>query len=525
MQQKIINNIVNELSASLSIEQKLSQLFIVGYYGLNLPEELFEWARNYLGGIVFFRDNIDSPLNIAETIWKVQLLSSIGLFTAIDQEGGLVERITGLTQVPSFMALSSSGDHELVIQSNDIIARELSLLGFNLNFTPVVDVNTKPENPIIGIRSFGDDPIKVGELGLKVIDVMRKHNIIPVAKHFPGHGATDSDSHLDLPAINISYDKLCRDHFFPFQEAIANSVEMIMVCHVSFKQITERDKLPASLAYDVVTDLLVNKMNYNGLIITDDLEMKAISKLYSIEKAAESALNAGVDILLYRNYNHAKVAYRHILSKISSGNLSESRLNLSFKKIIELKIKYSILKTLFIPDLSKVNSLIKSDSAVNLAQTLFDRSITVYKDCEIDNISNKLIISVDKNQLIHHYKSEENLNLSDLIPDTEEIKISLNPDKKEIERVLSKVNKYEKVIIVSYNAFFNKNQADLIKKIIKKKEVYLLAAGSPYDVSIFASAAFIALSYGYANAALRSFVKVLKREIEPNKTLPVNIAL
>ena len=521
---KIQKKQLDEITSFLSLEQKLSQMFIVGYYDLEIDRQLLDWVNNFLGGIIFFKDNISSPKQLSKLISNLQILSSLGMFISVDQEGGLVERIPDLTQIPTPMALASTLNQDDISRANDLMASELKIFGVNLNYTPVVDVNTNPDNPIIGIRSFGDDPSIVSANALKVIESMRRYNIIPVAKHFPGHGSVDIDSHKMLPSINITYNDLCKDHLFPFQELIYDDIEMIMIAHLAIKQITDDETIPATLSEGVVRDLLINKMSYEGVIISDDMNMRAITNAFTRRNAAILALKAGIDLLLYRNYRDARVAYNYLLSEVKSGNISEERIDYSVKKILALKMKYSIFKSNYCFDEDKIETDVKNNQSIDLSDDLFNRSITIYKSSEYDDSSTKLIISVDREKLIH-YKSEDELSLGSLITDADELKISINPTNEEMKNVLSSIDKYDELIIIAYNAKFNRNQMSLIKELIKIKPAYILAAGSPYDVISFSDAKLLALSYGYSNGAIKAFNSLLKGEIKGNKNLPVNLLL
>lgn len=516
---------IEDIISALSLEQKLSQLFMVGYYGYLPDSDLVDWVESSLGGLIFFRDNINSPVDIAKVIADLQHKSNIGMFVSIDQEGGLVERVNGLVQVPTPMALAATCNPVNVSKANDIIAEDLSALGFNLNYTPVLDVNNEPSNPIIGVRSFGDNIESVFQYGFCVIESMREANIIPVAKHFPGHGAANIDSHLALPSIDCSYEELYDIHLSPFRLAIVNNIEMIMVCHVLFSRITN-DGLPASLSKSIISDLLIGKLSYEGVIITDDLNMSAISDTYSVENAAYMSLNAGVDILLYRDYKNGLCAYNYLLEKLYSGDLSVERIDRSLRKILSLKDKYSILTAKYSFDINDIHARVNDKKKKELSQSLFDLAITVYKDCNVLNFfENKpkcLVVSVDRSKLVH-YKSEVDINLSSFIENSDEIKVSLNPDKSEVDNIVKVLKDYDLLILVSYNAYFNSNQADLFKFLIEKKDCLLLAAGSPYDASLFIEARYVALSYGYSNSSIISFSKLLKAGIKGNTNPPINI--
>lgn len=511
----------------MSLEKKLSQLFITGYYGDRPDNDLLKWACSYLGGVIFFRENIKSAEYVAEYINGFQKLADIGMFIAVDQEGGPVERIKDLTKVPSPMALAAIADVEAVRSATEIIAEELKLLGFNLNFAPCLDVNKVPDNPVIGIRSFGDNPLLVAECGLNVINVFQKKGIIPVAKHFPGHGATNVDSHLDLPLINIDFEELKNVHLYPFARAIDNNVEMIMLSHVNFENLSGVN-LPASLSERIINDLLINEMSYKGVIITDDLNMSAISRMYSIEKASEMALNAGVDVLLYRNYKDALRAYSYLISKIKEGEISEKRIDLSLKKILKLKQQYSLIDPPYPQNTQGIIPYLKRSGNAEKASTLFDRSITIFKmpdhPLNIDDKKSVLLLSVDRLALAH-FNSNIKFSLKDIFYSFDEVIIPLEPDIELCNDLISRLDNYELVIIISYNAYFYSNQAELIRNIIDQKEVYILAAGSPYDVTLFKGASLIALSYGYEVNALISFANFLKEKITGNSNIPVKLPL
>lgn len=519
---------IDEIIRSLTLEEKLSQLFIVGYSGYEPDNNILDWVKNYLGGIILFRDNIKSPYSVAKTIEKFQKLSKLGLFVSIDQEGGQVERITDLTQVPTAMALAATDDESFITFSNSIIAKGLSLLGFNLNYTPVLDVNDEPSNPVIGIRAFGDNPDKISKCALKVIDSMRKHSVIPVAKHFPGHGAANIDSHLALPSISIDLELLKKKHLYPFNVAIDHQIEMIMICHVYFNQLSEDTNLPASLSKSVVTELLKNQMGYNGVIITDDLYMNAIQNLFSIEEASEKALLAGVDILLYRNYEKAKVAYYSLLDKIRSGKIPEELINNSLNKILSLKHKYSIINNTFVADVDAIAEITDSASSKLLLQQVFDKTLTLIKssypfEFDIDS-SSTLILSIDRDELVH-YKSDKYTKLSSYFDGIKEILLPVNPDENDIQQIIELIKPYDNLIIITYNAYLNNNQAKLFNHMVNLKKTVLLAAGSPYDAILFTNAYAIVLSYGYGSSSIASFARFLRGEIILNSFAPVNLLL
>lgn len=511
---------VENILTSMSLEQKLSQLFVVGYWGETVDEKLFNWVENYLGGVILFTDNIVSQKQVSDTIAEIQRRAALELFISIDQEGGYVERIKDSIQVPTAMALAATKDPKNIFIAAEIIAKELYSLGFNLNFAPVLDVNTNQDNPIIGIRSFGDDKNFVAELGLNVIEAFRKNNIIPTAKHFPGHGSVNLDSHKALPSVDSTLEEFI-DHLYPFEVAIKSDIEMIMICHIVFKHLTGDDQLPASLSYEVITNLLINTMKFKGVIITDDLNMKAISEQYSIEDAAMLALNAGVDCFLYRDYKDALLVYNYLHSQLKLERISESRIDHSLRKILNLKFKYSILgKKSPVSELSNK----ERENCILESEKLYDKAITVYRGSEFNLETKKLVISVNRKSMVH-YKSEIDLQLSSLLDDVEELVVSVNPSKEEITSVVDTIKSYDEVIFICYNAVFNDGQRVLLQNVLEDKNTYVLVAGSPYDIAFLGKAKMVCLSYGYTNGSIISFGKVLKNLVEGNNQLPVCLPL
>lgn len=518
----LTNKDIKDLTSDMSLEEKLSQLFIVGYQGIKPPDLLIDWLKQGLGGVILFRQNMNDFRDAQKTIQYLKNCAKTGLFVSVDQEGGLVERINGLPQIPTQMALAATGDIKALKTAYTILLEDLKKIGFNLNFSPVLDVNTEAKNPIIGIRAFSDMPDIVTKYGLETIQMHRDLNIIPVAKHFPGHGAAIVDSHLDLPVLDLDLETLSATHLPPFMAAIKDNVEMMMVCHIYFNALAENKNLPASLSKNIITTLLREKLDYKGLIITDDLEMEAILKTHTVEETATLAINAGVDILLYRNCETAKKAYNHLLQEFKSGNLDENLLESSVGRILTLKERYNILNADVISTLTEWE--IEKNNLK--AQKLFDKSLTIYKNPEnfsaIEDFSDWIIVSVDRASLTH-YKSEPELFLKELLPCLNELLIPLNPTIEEYENALRLVNAHKKVIIVSYHAILNSMQASLWQKIAQTKETYTLIAGNPFDLQYIETSKFIALSYGYSNNALRSFAKALKGGISGNQNLPVKL--
>ncbi len=260
--------------------------------------------------------------------------SEIPLFFAADFENGLPMRLTDGTSFPHAMAFGKSGNPDYTYYASKAIAKECKWIGVNWNFAPVCDINSNSENPIINIRAYGEMKDDVIPHIKRFIKGLQEEKILACAKHFPGHGDTAFDSHLQLPVLNKSYNNLKNNDLIPFVESIKSEVRSIMVGHLSIPQI-DNSGLPASLSKKIVNDLLINELNFDGLIITDALEMKAITNLFSMNYACEAAINAGVNILLMPDNIENTIYYLENISKISSNILK--LIEISFDKILKAK--------------------------------------------------------------------------------------------------------------------------------------------------------------------------------------------
>ena len=282
-----------------TLRQKIGQMFMVGIQGESLSgEERLTMKRYPFGGFILFSRNCLEPgqiLSLCRTLWAAA--SELPPFIAIDQEGGRVHRLPEpFTHFPPSGILRRRGDMELAYRAGRATAAELALVGINVNFAPVLDVNSNPDNPIIGDRSFGRTPAEVINLSEKWIQGLRDGGVIPCGKHFPGHGATDTDSHHDLPAVDKVLEELQAVELPPFVHACHNAIESLMTAHVLYPALDP--EYPATLSQRIVNGLLRKQLGYRGLVFSDDMEMKAISQNYGDEEAIALCVRAAVDVIL-----------------------------------------------------------------------------------------------------------------------------------------------------------------------------------------------------------------------------------
>ena len=280
-------------------KKQIGKLFILGYQGEEPSDEFLSFVEEWgIGGVIVFARNLSDPLLLPDRLKRIEEAAGNKIFTAIDQEGGLVLRILSHGSLfPSAMALAATNSEELTEQTYRAIGKEMSSLGLNWNLAPVLDIN-HPENPGIGARSFSDTPEMVARFGSAAIRGLQSAGVLACAKHFPGKGHAKKDSHLTLPTIPYSAERLKAFELYPFKKAIENNVAAIMTSHVFFPAFEKEENLPITLSKSVLTDLLRKELGFKGLLITDDLEMGAITESFGIAQAAQRSFMAGADQLL-----------------------------------------------------------------------------------------------------------------------------------------------------------------------------------------------------------------------------------
>jgi beta-N-acetylhexosaminidase len=338
---------IKKIIDNMSIDEKIGQLIISSY---DTIDEIIPIIDDYkLGGVILYKKNIDT---VSQTISDIEKLKSINnkinLFISTDQEGGRVNRLPDeMGTFDSAMNIGVKNDLNYAYDSGKKIGESLSELGINLDFAPVLDIFSNPKNTVIGERAFGTTPDIVSKMGMQVIDGLHSENIMATAKHFPGHGDTDVDSHIGLPVVDKTVDELKKFEFIPFERAIENDIDMIMVAHIILSKV---DNVPSTMSKKVVTDILKNDLGYDGVVITDDMSMGAIAKNYTISEAAIKSIEAGCDIILVKGVDNTTSIINSIKDAIDSGELDEERIDESLYRILKLKDKYQMLNEELLKD-------------------------------------------------------------------------------------------------------------------------------------------------------------------------------
>ncbi|MCM3203750.1 glycoside hydrolase family 3 N-terminal domain-containing protein [Paenibacillus illinoisensis] len=341
-----------------------------------------------LGGLILFDKNIVDTRQVTTFTHNLQMESGdIPMFLGIDQEGGVIKRIPGGTNLPGQMALGATGDSALAEAAGLLTGEELKALGLNINFAPVLDINSNPDNPIIGMRSFSSDADLVTRLGLTTITGLRQSGVIAAVKHFPGHGDTMVDSHLGLPVLTHNRERLDSVELKPFQAAIENGVEMIMTAHIAFpaidnEQVTslkdgQRVPVPATLSKKVLNGLLREELGYEGIIISDAFTMDGIAEHFGEDQAVERAVNAGVDIILMPQNSAA--AHQTLVNAVKNGTIPIETIHASVERILELKAKYGLFEhsESLTSKLAKLNQVIGSQGHREVEREIAERAVTL----------------------------------------------------------------------------------------------------------------------------------------------------
>ena len=331
---------VEEQLNNMTLEEQIGQMLMVSDYSKIADDELINKLEEVQpGGFILFSENFESFTQASKLIDDINNTSDIPMFISIDQEGGRVARIKeltdqSLTDIPPMYDLGLTNDENLAYEVGQVIGEELRAFNINMNFAPVLDIYSNPENTVIGDRSFGTTAQLVSKIALSLSDGLESTGIISVYKHFPGHGDTSEDSHNELPVINKTKDELMELELVPFINAINNGVDVILVGHLAIPAITGNNT-PASLSKEIITNLLKEELGFNGVVITDALNMKALTNEYTEEEIYINAINAGVDILLMPDFDYETIEI--IMSAIEEGKIEEEEITDSVKKVLELK--------------------------------------------------------------------------------------------------------------------------------------------------------------------------------------------
>ncbi len=514
------------LLASMTLEQKIGQVMIIGFDGLEPEPGLLEMIRTYhVGGVILFARNVGSPRQVAELTNALQRAAlesgQPGLFIAIDQEGGRVARLTeekGFTEFPGAMALAATGDVENARRVAQALAAEMRAVGINTDFAPDLDVNNNPANPVIGIRSFGSDPARVAGYGVAFLEGLQAGGVLAFGKHFPGHGDTATDSHVALPVVPHDRARLEAVEFVPFKAAMAADVAGIMSAHVTFPAIDATPGLPATLSSRVLTGLLREELGYGGLLVTDSLEMGALAQSgYPVPLAAATAFAAGADLLLF-NRDHAlhRAAFEELRARLLDGRIPETRLNEAVRRILQAKARFGLLQPALV-DATVAEAACGTAEAKALSRAVAAQAITLVRAGE----PAALPLAPAARPLVVETPAAAGLGRALDVPF---IVVDEQPTRAQRQSALSMARDGRPVIIAVADVARYPEQVDLVEAFLKTASpVIVVAVRTPYDLASIPAGPTLLATYGLTPPLLEALLAVLHGQTAPQGRLPVDL--
>lgn len=556
---------VDSLLSNMSLRQKITQMMMVDFRQwktadeeaksdfTKMNSEVQKIVEDYdFGSVIFFANNIKETkqsFNLTMDLQKAATKDNgIPLLITTDQEGGIVYRLGSGTALPGNMALGATGDVNNAKIAGEIIGSELSSLGINTTLAPVVDVNNNANNPVIGLRSYGEDAEMVGKMASAEIEGLAEYNVIGCAKHFPGHGDTATDSHYGLPMVDKSKEELLNNELKPYQVAINQGIEMIMSAHILYPQLDDttvyseqtkkQEKLPSTLSHKILTNLLKEEMGFKGVVVTDAMNMAGIAATYDEVQAVKLAINAGVDLICMptnitclEDMSKLDAIIDGVEKAVNDGEIQESRLDDAVTRILTLKENKGILdwkESNY--SLEKALATVGSDENKAKEREIAAKAVTVVKNenntlpLNVTKKSKVLLVAAENNQRSLMKYGAERAKNAGLIPDGAEVKVTrymdrtlasdatvINADGSTYTSSMTDLLDWcDTLVVVSDNsglnvakAHYNNNYTgtpynlvDYVEKADASKTTVVISANKPYDVQMYPNADAIMAVYG-----------------------------
>ncbi|MGQ9846325.1 MAG: glycoside hydrolase family 3 N-terminal domain-containing protein [Bacteroidales bacterium] len=518
---------------TLSLDEKIGQLIMIDAHPTKDRkhwEQLLNYVENYkVGGVIFFKSG---PKQLALMSNYLQERSKIPLLTSIDAEWGLAMRMDSVLSFPVQMALGAINNNELIYDMGKAIARQLKRLGIHINFAPVLDINNNPSNPVINVRSFGDNKKLVLEKAIYYMRGMQDEHVLAVGKHFPGHGDTQTDSHHDLPYLALSRKRLDSLELYPFREIIKEGIGGIMVAHLDVPALNANNKCPTTLSYEVVTNLLRKEMNFQGIIFTDALNMKGATKYFKPGMVALKALLAGNDVLLYPE--EIPLAIQYIKEAVYDSILCPDELDAHVKRILMLKYWAGLNQCQYVDttniykDLNDINDEFLIRKITEESLTLLKNENKIIPIQKLDTLKIAFLnLEPKRSQVFYNYLS--------LYASIDSINLPDKPNSIQINKIIDSLKNYNLIITslhqtnrYSFRTFnFSHESLNLLKEIDKlHKKIILVSFASPYSLKIIPDITSInALIMAYESNAYTQELsaQLIFGGITAKGKLPVNV--
>ncbi len=542
----------------MTLEEQIGQVLMVGFSGSTPSEEIMDLIQRFhVGNIILFSRNVCDAQQVLELTHSLQVIAKDAgqpypLLIAIDQENGIVQRLgEAVTIFPGNMALGAIGSEEVAYKVALATGHELKALGINMNLAPVVDVNNNPANPVIGVRSFGEDPQQVARLGAAMVKGYRSAGVLSCLKHFPGHGDTEVDSHLALPTIPYALERLEALELVPFRRGIEAGAESVMVAHISFPALTQQTMLPATLSPAIIQGLLREQLGFNGVILSDCMEMKAIAETFGTERAAVMALQAGIDLVLVsHHYTRQRGSIEAIQGAVQIHELSPQAVQQAAERVLRLKAHHLSWNELpgsearaeaSSPSLPFTTptptACIGCEAHVQLQNQAYELSITLVRNDDAllplnpDSGQRIVVLSPQRNTMT----IVEDRYYSDVVPadiieryHTPVRVLSIAPGTVEsaCEELLQTTGESDIFVVTTVNAHLDEGQAKLVRYLLLSgRRVVGIAVRNPYDLLTFPQLRTYLVTYEYTRPALVAAVRVLFGERQAQGHLPVSLHL
>ena len=508
----------------MTLQEKIGQRLFGGFPGLHMSPEFIALVREYkVGNVVLFKHNIESNQQLKQLCAEIQQLireeTGHDAFISIDQEGGCITRLSeDAVNVPGAMALVATGDSHNAFLAATLTGSELAALGINFNLAPVVDINNNPDNPIIGSRCFGDTAETVVAYALEAVRGYESCGILSCAKHFPGHGDTASDSHVSLPLIDKSLEQLEQLELKPFRAMVDAGCPAIMTTHILFPQV-EKKHVPATMSQTIITKLLKEKMGYQGLVVSDCMEMDAIGKFYGTAKGAVAAAAAGVDmIMVSHSTKRLREAAQEIRRAVENGTISMEEMDQSVEKILSFKKKYCRVSF----------GTAGSAEAFAACRALREKSIVLISG-PLPSLGDKpffvgcadyragLVSNVQQDSFTFPEYMAQKIGGTAMVT-------APNPHRDEIAKAVSCASGCSCIVVGTYNGHLFEGQMQLVRELGKLDlPMIVTALRNPYDLKHLPEHAAGVAAWDYSMMTMELLVPVLIGKKVPTGKLPVTI--
>jgi beta-N-acetylhexosaminidase len=520
---------------NLAIEQAVGQKMLVAFAGYEVPAQFAELlVRSHIGGVTLFRAmNVREPAQVRELTDALQRAAKESgqppLLIGADQEGGQLIALAGTTPFPGNMALGATRSPELARRVGHATGRELAAMGININYAPVCDVNINPRNPVVGVRSFGEDPSEVARLSAAMVEGLQGAGVAATAKHFPGHGDTASDSHYGAPVLPHSIDRLREVELPPFVAAIGAGVKLVMTAHVAIPALTGGMEVPATLSPVIISGLLRGELGFQGVVVSDALDMGAIEQGPGFAVDAIAAAAAGVDLLMFTDSGATlETALIALLQAAKRGLLSPGDVLDSARRVLDLKVWSGKQEQ---PDLNVVGC----EEHRALAYEVAARAVTLVRDesgsLPLRLAPNKKVLAIvprPADLTPADTSSYESPALAEALrrhhPNVEQIEVPLDPSAREVGEIIEVARGSDLVVVGTINATQHHGQGALVNGLLDAEaSVVAVALRLPYDLAAYPRVKTYACTYSLQPASLQALADTLWGLIPFQGRLPVTV--